>query len=154
MLYGDYYVIPYGAMFFLACLYVPWPKMVAMLLAGPIILTLTYAPIFLCSYYLTLACPLLLVVHVFVGQLTSVEMPLIPSIPTSLGENVHTLLYIGRLVRKSIPLGPQSIPLGTCLSTHLATQHLPLCLSRLQARASVDGFWSSGKGFPGPSLPS
>ena len=41
-------------------------------------------------------------------------------------ENVRPIFQVGRLTRKSFPLGPQSIPLGTCLSTHLATRHLPL----------------------------
>ena len=41
--------------------------------------------------------------------------------PSSFGENVRTLLHVGRLTRKSIPLGPQSTPLGPRLLTHLVT---------------------------------
>ena len=33
-------------------------------------------------------------------------------------------------------------------------RQVPRCLAHLEACALVDGFWSSGKGFPGPSLPS
>ena len=56
--------------------------------------------------------------------------------------------------------------LGTCLLTlNIALglwprailrvkRQVPRCLACLEARASVDGFRSSGKGFPGPSLPS
>ena len=41
--------------------------------------------------------------------------------PSSFGEIVCTLLHVGRLARISIPLGPQSTPLGPHLLTHLVT---------------------------------
>ena len=41
--------------------------------------------------------------------------------PSSFGEIVCTLLHVGRLARKSIPLRPQSTPLGPRLLTHLVT---------------------------------
>merc|ERR1711867_135201 len=46
--------------------------------------------------------------------------------PSTCVENVRPIFQVGRLTRKSFPLRPQSIPVGTCLSTHLATRHLPL----------------------------
>ena len=58
--------------------------------------------------------------------------------PSTCVENVRPIFQVGRLTRKSFPLRLQSIPLGTCLLTHLATRHLPLD-SQYRPRPAASG---------------
>ena len=63
--------------------------------------------------------------------------------------------HLGREVDREILSLTLNIALGLRPQAILRVKRqVPRCLARLEARASVDGFRSSGKGFPGPSLPS
>ena len=64
--------------------------------------------------------------------------------------------HLGREVDQEILSLTLNIALGLWPQAILRVKRqVPRCLlARLEAHASVDGFRSSGKGFPGPSLPS
>ena len=96
--------------------------------------------------------------------------------PSNYVENVYPIMKVRRFTGKSFPLRPQSSPLGTWLSTHLATWHLPLdsqyCpqpsasgnieslkawasgLSSPQDLVSGDRSWASRNVYPDASTPS